>query len=248
LTSFSYRPGTSLLHQMDARFKLLFLLLLSMASVDTSFLWLSLLTLPVIVMLVGTGVNLGRTAKELKFFFIFLIFIIVSRSLVTDGITLFSWWIFAPTVQGLEEGVRFSWRLLLMVLLSLAFIVSSRTGEIKGAVEFYLARVPFIPEKRVSTMLSLLLRFIPLIFMRIQQTMDAQKARCVESRKNPYYRLVKLTLPTLRRIFRDGELMTVAMTARCYTDNRTGPTLKSSKLDYIACLVVVTLVVLRWFP
>lgn len=247
LTSFSYRPGASLLHRLDVRFKLLFMLLLSMAAIDTSFLWLFLLTLPVITLLKDTGVNLRQTAKELKLFFVFLIFIIVSRSFTTDGTALFSWWIFAPTIQGLEEGVRFCWRLLLVVLLSLGFIVSSRTGEIKAAVEFYLARVPFIPEKRVSTMLSLLLRFIPLIFTRIQQTIDAQKARCVEARKNPYYRLVKLTLPTLRRIFRDGELLAVAMTARCYNDNRTGPTLQSSALDYIAWLVVGIFVVLRWF-
>ncbi|WP_028581346.1 energy-coupling factor transporter transmembrane component T family protein [Desulfogranum japonicum] len=247
LTSFSYRHGASLLHQLDTRFKLLFMVLLSLAAIDTSFLWLSFVTLSVILLLRDAGVNLRQTAKELRFFSFFLLFVLASRSLTTDGTTLFSWWIFAPTMQGLEEGVRFCWRILLVILLSLGFIVSSRTGEIKASIEFYLAKVPFIPEKKVSTMLSLLLRFIPLIFTRIQQTIDAQKARCIEARKNPYYRLVKLTLPTMRRIFRDGELLAVAMTSRCYNDNRTGLTLQSSTLDYIAWLVVGTVVILRWF-
>lgn len=247
LTSFSYHTGCSLLHRLDARFKLLFMLLLSIASIDASFLWLFLLTPLTIALLLHAGINLLQTTKELKLFFIFLFFILVTRSLTTEGEALFSWWMFTPTGQGLEDGLRFTWRLLLVILLSLGFVSSTRTNEIKAAVEFYFARIPFVPEKRVSTMLSLLLRFIPLIFSQMQQTMDAQKARCIETRRNPIYRLEKLTIPTLHRIFRNGESLAIAMTARCYNENRTGTSLRSSTADYAVGLVVLVFALLRLY-
>ena len=44
LTAFSFQPGTSLLHKLDVRFKLLFLILISLVSLGGGFTGLGILT------------------------------------------------------------------------------------------------------------------------------------------------------------------------------------------------------------
>lgn len=244
VTTFSYKKGDSLLHQLDPRFKLFYMILLSIGTVSSSFFGLAVATVVILSALYFARVNILAVPKELKVFPYFLFFILCTRSLTTPGEELFSISVFAPTHEGLKEGIHFCWRLSLVVLISLGFIVSTTSNEIKAAVEFYFRKVPWIPEKRVSTMLSLLIRFIPIIMRQVQDTIDAQNARCVEVRKNPVYRLVKLTIPVLHRIFLSGDQLAIAMTSRCYTEDRTGFALNASSYDWFSLPVLLILTLL----
>ena len=64
LTAFSYRAGTSLLHRVDARFKLLFMVLISMGSLHGTFLSLFVTTLLVLWALVGASVRMGAAVRH----------------------------------------------------------------------------------------------------------------------------------------------------------------------------------------
>lgn len=244
VTVFSYRPGTSLLHRLDPRFKLLFMVMLSLGTLNTGFSGLALATGLVLSALLAAQVNIASVFRELKIFPFFLLFVFIARSLTTGGEQLFAYHGVGPTGQGMLLGVQVCWRLILVVLISLGFIASTTSSEIKAAVEFYFARVPFIPEKRVSVMLSLLIRFIPIIMLQVQETHDAQKSRCVEQRKNPVYRLVKLTIPVMHRIFQNGDRLAIAMASRCFNEQRTGPTLTASMVDWITLFILTVFVVL----
>lgn len=243
VTVFSYRKGESLLHRMDARFKLFYMIVLSMGTLSSGFVGLLLATLVVLMALREARVNILAVPRELKVFPYFLLFILITRSLTTAGEPIFSVYFFSPTREGLLLGLHFCWRLSLIVLISLGFVTSTTSNQIKAAVEFYFRAVPGIPEKRVSTMLSLLIRFIPIIMGQVQDTMDAQNARCVQQRKNPVYRLVKLTIPLMYRIFNSGDQLAIAMTSRCYSEDRTGLTLSASRLDWMSLLLLSLLVV-----
>ena len=83
-------------------------------------------------------------------------------------------------------------------------------------------------------MLSLLVRFVPMILDQARETMDAQRARCIECRKNPVFRLTALAVALLRRIFEDADRLIVAMEARCYNEERTGPAYRATRLDWAA--------------
>ncbi len=244
MTVFSYRPGTSLLHRLDPRFKLLFMVMLSLGTLNTGFPGLTLATLIIVSTLLAAQVNITSVPRELKVFPFFLLFIFIARSLTTGGEQLFAFHSVGPSKQGLLLGAQVCWRLTLVVLISLGFIASSTSAEIKAAVEFYFVRVPFIPEKRVSVMLSLLIRFIPIIMLQVQETHDAQKSRCVELRRNPVYRLVKLSIPVLHRIFQNGDQLAIAMASRCYNEERTGPTLRASMIDWGSLILLTIFVVL----
>jgi energy-coupling factor transporter transmembrane protein EcfT len=120
-------------------------------------------------------------------------------------------------------------------------VATTRSSEIRAAVAWFLRPFPFIPEKRVSIMMSLIMRFIPVIFDQAKVTVDAQRARGIENRKNPMYRLKKLALPLMRRTFERADKLANAMEARCYTENRTDPELLSRRRDWIALFLVIGL-------
>jgi biotin transport system permease protein len=220
------------------------MVMLSIGSLKTGFLGLLLASSVVITALLAAQVKIVAVQKELKIFPVFLLFIFIARSLTTPGELIFVYYGIAPTWEGILLGLKVCWRLSLVVLISLGFIASTTSSQIKAGVEFYFAQVPFIPEKRVSTMLSLLIRFIPIIMNQVQETIDAQKARCVELRKNPVYRLVKLSIPVMRRIFKNGDQLAIAMASRCYSEERTGQTLIASRLDWIALIVITFLFIM----
>jgi energy-coupling factor transporter transmembrane protein EcfT len=55
-----------------------------------------------------------------------------------------------------------------------------------------------------------------------------------------------LGIPLMRRTFEQADNLSLAMAARCYSENRTGPRLSSNAIDWIAlagvlvmCLVIV---------
>jgi len=89
--------------------------------------------------------------------------------------------------------------------------------------------------------MGLILRFVPVILDQARETAVAQKARGVENRKNPVYRLIKLGFPLLRRTFERADDLVVAMEARCFTENRTDPELIAQKRDWLVLTAVIFL-------
>ncbi len=244
LTAFSYRDGNSLLHRLDARFKLCFMLLISMGSLHGTPVSLLGTTILILFVFFAASVPMVAAARELKVFPLFLLFVFGARALSTPGESLFNWMGIAPTAEGSRVGFLLCWRLTLVMMISLGFVTTTRTSEIKAGVERLLSFVPLVPEKRVAVMMSLLVRFIPVVFNQVKETMDAQRARGVENRKNPVFRLVVLTVPVMRRVFRSADRLAVAMESRCWSENRTDPELSVSPLDWAALMVVLLLFVL----
>jgi len=93
-------------------------------------------------------------------------------------------------------------------------------------------------------MMGLILRFVPVIFDQAAETVEAQKARCVQNRKNPVYRLIKLGFPLMRRTFERADDLVAAMEARGFTENRTDPALVSHPRDWITLIAVGSLCIL----
>ena len=93
-------------------------------------------------------------------------------------------------------------------------------------------------------MIGLILLFVPVIFDQAAETSDAQKARCVQNRRNPVYRLIKLGFPLMRRTFERADDLVAAIEARGFTENRTDPELLSHQRDWVSLMVVSCLCLL----
>lgn len=244
LTSFSYIAGHSLLHRIDARFKIISIIFLSIVSLNIYFRGLGLLSVLLLGVIFYARLPLASGFKELRYFLILLLLIFVTRVLSTDGTPVINLKYFTISMQGITNGILVCWRLALIVILGFAFISTTPPSAIKAAVQWFLKPVPFIPEKKVAVMMGLILRFVPVILDQARETAEAQKARGVENRKNPVYRLIKLSFPILRRTFERADNLVLAMEARCFIENRTDPELVTQKRDWVALMAVCCLCVL----
>jgi energy-coupling factor transporter transmembrane protein EcfT len=232
MTVFEYQKKNSFLHRRDVRFKLACFVLLTVSSLAAGFEALFLLLLIPVFFMIRLRISFVSAFKELKYFFLLLLFVFCARVLSTPGHTLVSFEYFEITRQGLISGSLICLRLVITVLMGLIFVRSTKAADIRDAVEWMLAPVPFIPEKRAATMIGLLVRFLPVIIMQAKITVNAQRARCVENRKNPVYRLTVLTVPFMRRVFNTADRLALAMEARCYSEDRTGSEFSSNQLDW----------------
>jgi len=244
LTAFSFRPGASLLHGLDVRFKLVFLVLISLASLKAALLALCVLTFVLISVIIDIRLPIKAILKELRYFLILLLFVFIARTLTTPGSPLIQFKAVSVTREGVYGGIIVCWRLVIIIMIGLSFVATTRQSEIKAAIQWFLNPFPFIPAKRVATMMSLIIRFMPVILDQAKETADAQRARGVENRKNPVYRLRKLVIPLMRRTFESADKLAVAMEARCYSENRTDPGLSSGIRDWIALFAVICLCII----
>ncbi len=244
LTAFSFRPGASFLHELDVRFKLVFLVLISLASLKAALLALCVLTIVLIGVIIDIRLPIKVILKELRYFLILLLFVFIARALTTPGSPLIQFKAVSVTREGVHGGIIVCWRLLIIIMMGLSFVSTTRPSEIKAAVQWFLNPFPFIPAKRIATMMSLIIRFMPVILDQAKETADAQRARGVENRKNPLYRLKKLLIPLMRRTFVSADKLAVAMEARCYSENRTDPGLSCGIRDWIALFAVICLCII----
>ncbi|MBW2156772.1 MAG: hypothetical protein JRG87_09015, partial [Deltaproteobacteria bacterium] len=132
LTVFGFRQGTSLLHRLDVRFKLIFLVLISLSSLKAQVAGLSLLTLILVVALINVRVSLGSILRDLRYASVLLIFIFVARALSTSGSVLVEFKIISVTREGLYEGALVCWRLVIVIMAGLTFVLTTRPSEIKA--------------------------------------------------------------------------------------------------------------------
>jgi len=244
LTLFGYRSGHSVLHRIDVRCKILGLLFISTVSLNAGVFSLAILSGLLLMVAIDCRLKLKSFLREIRYFFILMLVILIAHALSTKGTMVWKFYFLSISIYGLYEGALICWRLFLVVLAGLLFVSTTRPSEIKASVEWFLKPIPFVSGKRLATMFSLVMRFIPVILNQAKETAEAQKARCVEIRKNPIYRIKKMGFPLLRRMFENADRLVFAMEARCYNENRTDPDLSFRPTDWLAILLVTGLCVL----
>ena len=234
LTGFHYRSGSSVLHRLDVRMKLLLLALFSAAGLHVNSAGLLLLGLPLLALAGFSRVAPSLHSRELRGLGLLLGVVFVARTISTDGAALLSMGTVVVSREGVRDGLQVCLRLILVFLMGSMLAASTRPADVKAGVQWFLDPLPFIPAERVGTMLGLIVRFIPLIFEEVSRTMDAQRARAVENRRNPVYRMVMFGIPLLRRVLETSDRLALAMEARGYSESRTGPELRAGRRDWAA--------------
>lgn len=244
--AFNFRSGSSVLHRLDPRFKVIFLAIISLSTLKAGGPGLLLLTLVFGGVAAEMHLPVKSIAFELRYFSFFLLIIFVARCLTEPGIPVFTFKFFTVSDQGIIEGALASWRLALVILMGLLFSFTTRPKDIRTAVEILFAWIPLLPEKRIAVMIGLIVRFIPIILHITRQVSDAQRARAIEQRRNPIYRTTHLALPIMRRTLGRAELLAEAMESRCFNENRPTPALYAAAIDWwaTAAVLVVCLCVL----
>lgn len=238
LTLFSYRHQNAGLHVLDARIKLAALAAVSIAAMQAGPYGLSIGSLLCAGIIRKGGFGLRRMIVELRYLVLFLILIWAVRGLTTPGQSIATIGFLSFSKTGLVSGALLSWRLLLIAILGLGLTATTPPSRIRAAIEWYLRPIPGIPHQMLGTMIGLLVRFIPVILSQSRDIMNAQRARAVENRKNPVYRMVRFGMPLLRHSFVTADRLVCAMEARNYTPHRTARPWRATAKDYRALAVI----------
>lgn len=240
LTVFHYIHKDSVLHQLDARIKMVCLLFFSMTvSVASSKEDFLVLTVVFVGSLLFSKIPIGTVLKELKYFALLIILVFAVHAYTIPGTPIDG--LSGATREGIISGATFGWRLLLIIVLCVILTGTTTLSMVRNAVEWFLRPIPFIPESRVATMINLVFVLIPLIFDQAADMASAQKARFVEGRKNPIKRIRFLVYPLLTRTFLRADELVLAMEARCYSEKRTRAVFKTTGKDWFVmalCLLI----------
>jgi len=237
LTAFAYIPVKGVLHRIDPRFKLVNMVLFSAAVMQAGPVMQAVLSALVLALTVAGRLPLRTGLREIRHVGWLLLLVLAARALSVPGPPLTVAGLTLPvTIDGLGQGAVICWQLAIIFFMGWVLVASTRPTEIKAAATRLLKPVPLVPEQRVGVMLGLILRLIPMVMDQAVLTMAAQRARCVENRRNPVGRMVRFAVPYFRRLFTSADRLALAMDARCYSEDRTDPALKAGAGDWIALL------------
>ncbi len=241
MTFFHYIHKNTILHRMDGRLKLLCMLLLSLSASFASDLqhYLVLLFVVIFALLIAK-LPFKSLLKDIKFFGILILIVLTVDAFNIPGDPIPNLPITSISIQGLITGLRFAGRLTIIILICAVITGTTPLMTLRNVIEWYLRPIPFVQEVRIATMINLTFMLIPLIFDNFAEMMNAQKARCVELRKNPIKRISFIVFPLLNQTLRRADEIAYAMEARCYSEVRTRAVFKSNKIDWLLLAICIS--------
>lgn len=243
LTSIGFYPGQSLLHRLDPRTKQVILLGVSIFSVWGRFPFLFIWSTVFLLFFHDAKLNVFQLIREIRYFLYLLLFIFLARAISLD-----THWVPVFSMVAAVEGLLVCWRLLLVVVMGVLLVATTRIAHIRAALVWFLKPIPFVDEKMAATMVGLVVRFLPVILFQAHEISDAQRARGIELRKKPFSRLMKFSIPLFRRVFLSADELTLAMQARCYNERRTLPELRFGQEDSWALMAGALLCLTAFIP
>ena len=192
-------------------------------------------------------VPFGFIVRGLKAVWILLIFTMVLNLFLTQGTVVWQFGIFHITREGIGTAAKMGIRLVYLIIGCSIMTLTTTPNKLTDAMEslFRPLRKVHVPVHEIAMMMSIALRFIPILLEESDKIMKAQIARGADFENGNMIQKVKnmvpLLVPLFISAFRRANDLAMAMEARCYHggDNRTQmKPLKYKKRDHIAYLIL----------
>ena len=222
---FSYVPGTSFLHTLDPRTKLVAVMLLGILAFRAeSFFGIGVLFAFFFALTSFSGLPAIVFFRAVRPMVLFIIFIFLAQLFFTEGRVLASFGVLQPSIEGLQNGLRLSARFILLLLFAALMTASTDPSAITCGIERILRPLPLrwlgVNSYELATMMNLSIAFLPLLFERVERTKAAQASRGMYFGRNPFHSVPALVIPLIRGIVRDAEELALAMESRGYQGTR----------------------------
>lgn len=260
-----YCEGDSLIHRLDARWKiiisLLYIIMIFLAKSVSAFV---IITAASIVFAAMTEIPPSMILRSMKpLLFIITLTAVLNIFWMTGDTLLVSFWIINIYLEGIINAVLIVLRIVLLITATTVFLTYTTTPlALTDALERLLLPLSKIgvPVHEFSMMMTIALRFIPTLIEETQKIIAAQTARGADFSSGGIIKRAKALIPILIPLFvsafRRADELATAMECRCYTggEGRTRMNvLRSGTKDYVFTAVIVllgTAVILanRFFP
>ena len=249
-----YYPSSSFVHKCDPRVKLLFLIAYIVAIfLAKNFYSLGACALVFLLIAAFSGVPFKSLFRSVKGVLFLLAFTAVLNLFFYKGETVWWEWQFIRlTKEAVLFTVFLAVRLFLLVLSSSLLTLTTTPVALTDGVESLLLPLKYLrfPVHELALIMSIALRFIPILTDETTRIMNAQKARGADFESGGLVKRVKAVLPILIPLlisaFRRADELGDAMDARCYAGSKVRTKYKKLTLtwrDLVAGLLITVLVV-----
>lgn len=249
ITIGQYYPTGSVIHRMDPRVKL-FGTLVFLISV---FAYKGIVGLAVVTLFLAGVISISKVpfrymVKGLKAIMILMLITALFNLFLTPGKILIQIWKVKITKEGVLSAVRMAIRLTYLILGTSLMTLTTTPNQLTDGLEKALKPLAklHVPVHEIAMMMSIALRFIPILIEETDKIMKAQMARGASFDEGNIIKkaksLVPLLVPLFVSAFRRANDLAMAMEARCYCggDGRTKmKPLRYQSLDYKAYAVLI---------
>ncbi len=260
ITLGQFFPGSSTLHKLDPRTKIImatmYIVAVFLANNTASFVLMLIFSLTLVAL---SQISLSVILKGLKPIYFILIFTsIINVFLITGtGEPLLSFWVIRIYKEGIIRAVFMSLRVIFLIIGSSVLLTYTTSPiALTDGIEslFSPLKKIGIPIHLFAMMTTIALRFIPTLVEETEKIMNAQKSRGADFTSGNIIKraksLIPLLIPLFVSAFKRAEELATAMECRCYRGdkNRT----KMRKLEYkgidfiwfFAMLMIFTAIIL----
>ena len=259
ITLGQYFPGSSRIHKLDPRTKILlavlYIVAVFIANNPASFLMLAIITLFIIYV---SGISFGVLWKSIKPILIILLITASINIFMTVGNSdpIVDFWIITIYWEGIVKAFFMAFRVVMLILgTSILLTYTTTPISLTDGIESLLSPLKRfgVPVHTFAMMMSIALRFIPTLIEETEKIMNAQKSRGADFTTGSIVQrakaLIPLLIPLFVSSFKRAEELATAMECRCYRgdNNRTKLVkLEFRKNDYVwlTGFVVITVVMI----
>lgn len=254
ITLGQYYQTESVIHKLDPRVKLGGTLLY----IISLFFFKNFIAYAIAALFLAVVIKLSKVpfkfmVKGMKAILFLLIITVMFNLFLTPGTPLVTIWKLTITQEGLSMALTMIIRLTLLIIGSSVMTLTTTPNNLTDGMEKMLRplKVFKVPVHEVAMMMSIALRFIPILLEETDKIMKAQLARGADFENGNLIKRAKAMVPILVPLFisafRRANDLAMAMEARCYRggDGRTKmKPLIYQKRDYIAYILLLCYMVL----
>lgn len=249
ITIGQYYPADSVLHKLDPRTKLVG----TVVFIVSVFLFHTFPGYLVATVFLASMIALSRVPvkfmfKGLKGVFMLLMITVVFNIILTPGEILWQLGFLKITKEGLILAGKMAIRLTYLVTGSSVMTLTTTPNQLTDGMERLLRPLNkiHVPVHEIAMMMSIALRFIPILMEETDKIMKAQIARGADFESGNLLQrtknMIPLLVPLFISAFRRANDLAMAMEARCYHggDDRTQmKPLKYAAKDYMGYVILV---------
>lgn len=223
ITLGQYYQTDSVIHRLDPRVKLVTTIcfIVSLFIVD-NFIGYLIAGAFLALVIKLSKVPLKYMLRGMKSIVFLLLIAVVFNLFLTPGEAVVTVWKLRITMEGIRQAAFMAIRLVFLIIGSSVMTLTTTPNNLTDGMEKLLGPLKIfkVPVHEIAMMMSIALRFIPILLEETDKIMKAQIARGADFESGNLFKkaksLVPLLVPLFISAFRRANDLAMAMEARCY--------------------------------
>ncbi|MCL1904118.1 MAG: energy-coupling factor transporter transmembrane protein EcfT [Oscillospiraceae bacterium] len=255
ITLGQYFPGNSVIHRMDSRCKIILnIIFVVILFIGRNYYSLGLCTVFIFCVYALSEIKYRLIIKSLRPILPLIIFTgLLNLFFIKggdDSLPLWEWQFLKIYPEGLSTSIFMIIRIIALIIGMSLLTYTTSPITLTDAIESLLSPLKKLkfPSHELAMMMTIALRYIPILIEETERIMSAQKARGATLDSGGLMKraraLIPIMVPLFVSAFKHANELAMAMECRCYTggEGRTRlKQLKTSYIDYAASFFVLWL-------